>query len=212
MHRNENITKNTVVVLVQCGANESVNVQNNGGTSPLFMAILTRRAEVVKQLIREGAKFDKPDKHGNTILHVAAQVNACEICKDLLKKDDFHHGFVATKNDDGQTPIHLAAMHSRQCLSEIISALKYRYRKYGYPKFVEWFSTRDSSSCTPLDIVAKAGQKATFAFMWEEMEQYSPAHIEAESSKLQFLIGEAEKDPSQWQRVIDFLQLFPKRM
>ena len=215
VHQNKNITENTVAVLLQCGADESIDEEDYGGTSPLFMAVLTRRAELVNQLIRGGAKFDKRNKDGNTILHIAAQVNASEICKNLLKRDDVNDSFIATKNDDGQTLIHLAAMHSQRCLSEIVSALKYRHgRRYrhSFPKFVEWFSARDNNYCTPLDIAAEAGQKATFAFMWEEMEEYPPAHIEAESSKLQFLIDEAEKDPSQWERVIDFLKLFPKRM
>ena len=213
-HLNEGVTKNTVTVLLQCGARESVNTENDGGDSPLFMAILRRQAGVVDQLLDNGADRSKLDKGGNTILHIAAQENAVDVCGRLMSKDDsdkFVCKMVATKNDDGQTPIHLAARHSPECLEKITSALESNLGK-DYAKHVEWFSAPDSSDCTPLDIAAKAGQKETFAYMWKEMEQYSPAHIEVECRKLQFLIEEAEKDPSRWQRVIDYLNLFPKRM
>ena len=209
-HLNEGVTKKTVTVLLQCGARESVNTENDGGDSPIFMAILRRQAGVVDQLLDNGADRSKLDKGGNTILHIAAQENAVDVCERLMKMGDSGK-FVCAKNDDGQTPIHLAARHSPECLEKITSALKSKLGK-DYAKHVEWFSAPDSSDCTPLDIAAKAGQKETFAYMWEEMEIYSPAHIEVECRKLQFLIEEAEKDPSQWQRVIDYLNLFPKRM
>ena len=209
-HLNEGVTKKTVTVLLQCGARESVNTENDGGDSPLFMAVLRRQDGVVNQLLGEGADRSKLDKGGNTILHIAAQVNAVDVCEMLMAMDDSDK-MVATKNVNGQTPIHLAAMHSPRCLKKITFTLPCSLGK-NYAKHVEWFSASDSSDCTPLDIAAKAGQKETFAYMWEEMERYSPAHIEVECRKLQFLIEEAEKDPSQWQRVIDYLNLFPKRM
>lgn len=202
----------TVAVLLKCGAKESVNLKNRNGDSPLIMAVLTGQAAVFDLLVKEGATLGERDKYGNTILHIAAQVNANVICEKIMDRADFSDEIFADKNDDGQTPIHLAAMHSPQCLKEITSTLKCRHGKSRYPKFVEWFSTRDSNDCTPLDVAAKSGQKATFEWMWGETEKYVPAHIEAERSKLKFLIDKAADDPSRWQGVIDFLKLFPKRM
>ena len=156
-HLNEGVTKKTVTVLLQCGARESVNTDNDGGDSPLFMAVLRRQDGVVKQLLEEGADRSKLDKGGNTILHIAAQVNAVDVCKRLMEMDDSDK-MVATKNVNGQTPIHLAAMHSPRCLKKIASTLPCSLGK-NYAKHVEWFSAPDSSDCTPLDIAAKAGQK-----------------------------------------------------
>ena len=161
-----------------------------------------------RTIIRLLCKWGTLDKGGNTILHIAAQVNAVDVCEMLMAMDDSDK-MVATKNDDGKTPIHLAAMHSPECLEEITLS-----RKLGRDnaKHIEWFSAPDSSDCTPLDIAAKAGQKATFAYMWDQMENYSPARIDVERGRLNTLIENAEKDPSQWQRVIGFLNAFPKQM
>ena len=155
-------------------------------------------------------KWGTLDKGGNTILHTAAQGNAVNVCKMLMAMDDSVK-MVATKNDDGKTPIHLAAMHGPECLEKITYALRSKLGR-DYAKHIEWFSALDSSDCTPLDIAAKAGQKETFAHMWKEMKQYSPAHIHVEDGRLNTLIENAEKDPSQWQRVIDFLNTFPKQL
>ena len=210
-HLSEDEKKKTVAVLLKCNAKASVNVQNHVKDSPLTMAVLTKHADVFDQLLDAGAAGGEPDADGNTIMHIATQVNAVAICEKMMDKDEFKN-MIAIQNNDGQTPIHLAAMHSPQCLSGIISALKNQHDQSGYLKFVEWFSAPDSGDCTPLDVAAKAGQKETFELMWTEVKKYSPAYIEAERSKLRFFIKEAESDPSQWQRVNDFLKLVPKRM
>ena len=207
-HLDEELTKSTVKVLIDHGAKESVNDENNVGDTALFMAIRRRLSGVFSLLLDEGrADPAKLDEARNTILHAAAEVNATEICKEIMRRADNRRKIVAAKNDDDQTAIHLAAMHEQGCLEEIISALG-----QDYSNVVEWFSAEDSNGCTPLDVAAKAGQQATFKFMWNEMEDYSPVHIDVEHRKLGKLIKEAGKDPSQWQKVTDAIRAFPKRM
>ena len=204
----------TVEVLFECGAETSVNDANNVGDTPLFMAILRRQRQVFETLLSKGANPDKCDKAGNTILHAAAQVNAVDICEYIMKMGNIEQ-MVAAKNDNNQTPIHLAAMHKRECLETILK--EFRNGKNSalgkqYSDCVEWFSAEDRDGCTALDIAAKVGQRDTFAYMWEEMEKYSPAHIHVECSKLRIFIEEAKKDSSQWQKVTDAITIFPKRM
>ena len=207
-HLDEEQTKSIVRVLIQRDPKDSVNAENKDGDTPLFMTIRRRQSEVFSLLLTAEADLDKRDAAGNTILHAAAEVNAFQICGEILARPNVkRREIVAAKNDDDQTAIHLAAMHEPECLKVIISALGKDYSEQ-----VEWFSAEDSKGCTPLDIAAKAGQQATFEFMWNEMEDYSPAHIDVEHRKLEKLIEQAKKDPSQWQKVTDAIRAFPKRM
>lgn len=208
-HLDAQLTLRTVKVLIQCGAKESVNAVNNAGDFPLLMAARRNQDEVFNELLKEvGDQWEnQQDNAGNTILHAAAQVNAFKICETIMEKVNDKEKMVAATNDDGQTAIHLAAMHSKECLDAIVKKFEKCYSDY-----VRWFSALDSNRCTPLDIAAKAGQEATFKFMWEAMEGYSPPHIDLERRKMKSLIEEAEKHPSQWQKVTDALSAFPKRM
>ena len=209
-HLNEELTESTVTALIDHGAGQSVNDENIVGDTALFMAIRRRMSGVFSLLLDKGADPAKLDEARNTILHAAAEVNATKICKEIMTSTDNQRIILAAKNDDDQTAIHLAAMHEPKCLKEIITEKRLYERDYS--EEVEWFSAVDSKGCTPLDIAAKAGQQATFKFMWEAMEDYSPAHIDVEHRKLMILIEEAGKDPSQWQRVTDAIRAFPKRM
>ena len=210
-HLDAHQTQKTVEALIQCGAKHTV--KNKVGDTPLFMAIRRRLSGVFIVLLNAGADPAKLDEARNTTLHAAAEVNDITICGKILARPDINpRKIVAAKNDDDQTAIHLAAMHKQRtheegCLEKIISALG-----QDYSDVVEWFSDEDSNGCTPLDIAAKAGQQATFEYMWEKMEDYSAAHIDVERMKLEKLIEEAEEDPSQWQKLTDAVRAFPKRM
>ena len=206
-HLDEELTKSTVKVLIDHGAEQSVNAENNVGDTALFMAIRRRLSGVFSLLLDKGADPAKLDEARNTILHAAAEVNADKICKEIMGRTDIPREILAAKNDDDQTAFHLAAMHKPECLEAIISALG-----QDYSNVVEWFSAEDSKGRTPLDIAAKAGQQATFEYMWKAMEDYSAAHIDVERRKLKILIEQAEDDPSQWQKVTDAIRAFPKRM
>ena len=200
------LTEKTVDMLIHCGAR--ISEKNGAGDSPLFMAIRRRHDKVFKQLLSEGADPTKCDKDGNTILHIAAQVNAIEVCKKIMAwENGALKWMVEAENENGQTPIHLAAKHNSPCIKAIVSALGENYSAQ-----VEWFSALDDNGCTPLDIAAKARQEATFKFMWDEMKNYSPAHIVVECRKLKTLIKNTKDDPSQWQKLSDVLCIFPKRM
>ena len=209
-HLDEDLTMSTVQVLIDDGAGQSVNDENIVGDTALFMAIRRRMSGVFSLLLDKGADPAKLDEARNTILHAAAEVNATEICKGIMTSTDNQRIILAAKNDDDQTAIHLAAMHEPECLKQIIT--EKRLLEKDYSEEVEWFSAVDSKGCTPLDIAAKADQRATFKFMWKAMEDYSPAHIDVEHRKLMILIEEAEKDSLQWQRVTDAIRAFPKRM
>ena len=203
-------TLRTVNMLIEHGAKHSMNAENTVRDTPLFMAIRRGQTEVFPLLLTL-ADPDKRDKAKNTILHAAAEVNATDICEEIMGRKGINlREVLAAKNDDDQTAIHLAAMHEPECLKQIIP--EERLHEKDYAEVVEWFSAVDNKGCTPLDIAAKAGQQDTFEFMWKAMETYSPACIDVECRKLMFFIEEAEEKPLQWQKVTDAIRAFPKRM
>ena len=194
---NHKVTMNVVKELLQCGAH--VNDENYEGDTPLLIAVREGDANVIKQLLEAKADRKKTDYDGNTILHLAARVNASEVWKVIMPECPSE--LVSAKNSDGKTPIHLAAMQGRECLEAFFQVSE-----------IETFSMPDDNGSTPLDIAANAEQKATFKKMWDAMDQYTPAQVEAERTKLEFFIRRVEDDPSQWELLSDYLQAFPKLM
>ncbi|XP_013386790.1 transient receptor potential cation channel subfamily A member 1 homolog, partial [Lingula anatina] len=53
--------------------------------------------------------IDEPDRYGNTPLHIAAQLGHINCVKLLME----HNAMVDDKNEDEQTPLHLAAMYDQ---------------------------------------------------------------------------------------------------
>ena len=194
---NHEVTMKVVEELLQCGAH--VNDGNNEGDTPLLIAVREGDANVIKRLLEAEADRKKTDYDGNTILHLAARVNASKVWEVIMPECPSE--LVSTKNSDGKTPIHLAAMQGPECLKAFSQVCE-----------IETFFMPDDNGLTPLDIAANAEQKATFKKMWDAMDQYTPAQVEAERTKLEFFIRRVEDDPSQWELLSDYLQAFPKLM
>lgn len=195
---------NAVEVLFQCGAGESVDVENKAGDTPLFIAVRGGFEKVVEQLLQARADRHRTDFNGNTILHLATKVNAIEVCKLIREKyNEEFEKCVFEKNDDGRTPIHLAAMHGPECFQEIFKdeAIAVRY-----------VSMPDDNGYSPLDIAAKAGLKATFKSMWQKMDQCSDAQLKAERRNLDSFIRNVVEDDWQWEMLADYLRAFAKNM
>lgn len=64
-----------------------INLQNNEGDSPIFMAIVKENAHLVSEMIANGAKLDIRNKEGYTPLHQAVEVENDEIYRMI--KDRF---------------------------------------------------------------------------------------------------------------------------
>lgn len=93
------------------GNNAIVDVQDNWGYTPLFLAIfdeplVLERVPIVSLLIENGADIHSRDDAGNTPLHMAAFGEA-EIVRLLLEQG----ADVNAVNDAGETPLHKAVLY-----------------------------------------------------------------------------------------------------
>jgi len=99
------------------GADPNLELKNGG--TPLIMAVLYDRPDLIRTLLQSGAKVNHPGKRGSTPLHVAAGLGRRE-CLDLLLKggaDVNAHGVF------GRTPLMDAArMGQLEIMDELIEA------------------------------------------------------------------------------------------
>jgi ankyrin repeat protein len=82
--------------------------QDASGKSLLHYAVLTHKKEFVLLLLRAGAPYDLPDKHGQTPLFLAVQHNDRPIVEVLLEEG----ASVDITDDHGKTVHDYAADHS----------------------------------------------------------------------------------------------------
>ncbi len=99
------------------GANPDLELKN--GATPLIMAVLRNRPDLVAALLKAGAQVNRPGKHGSTPLHVAAGLGRKECLGLLLKAGadvNVHGAF-------GRTPLMDAArMGQVEMLTELLDA------------------------------------------------------------------------------------------
>lgn len=60
-------------------------VSARGGRTPIFRAVQSRRDAQFEQLVKAGANIRRADSMGNSLLHVAAQVNDADRALQLLQ-------------------------------------------------------------------------------------------------------------------------------
>jgi ankyrin repeat protein len=102
--------------LIQLGAD--VNVQDQGGRSPLIVAVLMNRVEAVGLLLAAGADVNRQDRHGATALFYAADAGLFELAKLLLNRG----ADPELADNGGNTPIQIAEAKS---FPKIVHLLRY---------------------------------------------------------------------------------------
>eukprot|EP00954_Amorphochlora_amoebiformis_P003410 264447-Amorphochlora_amoeboformis.AAC.2 len=91
--------------LLEGGAD--VNVKNNEGLTPLHLAIVSNRQEVVQLLLNYRANPAFKDAQGDTSLHLAMQKGTPGILQDLCKAKDSD---VDVPNHNGVLPLEIAVV------------------------------------------------------------------------------------------------------
>ena len=99
------------------GADPNLELKN--GATPLIMAVMRDRPELIEALLQAGAEVNRPGKRGSTPLHVAAGLGRKK-CMDLLLKSgaalNAHGAF-------GRTPLMDAArMGQLEMMTELLDA------------------------------------------------------------------------------------------
>lgn len=106
----------------------SLDTINNMMQTPLHVATMANRPEMVQLLLTSGAKFDVHDRRGNAPLHLACQKGFIEIAKIILDYvlDNTSDGGLILKsllnqtNFEGQTCLHLAAANNNLNIVELL--------------------------------------------------------------------------------------------
>ena len=94
----------------------SIHSVNPVGETPLHVAAIQGKANIVQQLIEAGADINAPGEHGYTPLHEACAQGKIEVVELLLRNG----ADVAIENKDGNTPLELAEVLERRKIEDLL--------------------------------------------------------------------------------------------
>ena len=68
------MAKDVAIKMIElCPDASCLATQNDLGQAPLHLAVLTKQADIVRNLVIMGAPLEQRDRHGNTPLHLACR-------------------------------------------------------------------------------------------------------------------------------------------
>ncbi|NXS19671.1 NFKB1 factor, partial [Mystacornis crossleyi] len=122
IHLHTELVKNLLEVMPDLNYNDIINMRNDLYQTPLHLAVITKQAKVVEDLLKAGADVSLLDRHGNSVLHLAATEGDDKILSLLLKHETVSP-MVNLPNGEGLSAIHMAVMaNSMSCLKQLIAA------------------------------------------------------------------------------------------
>ncbi|XP_030420317.1 nuclear factor NF-kappa-B p105 subunit isoform X3 [Gopherus evgoodei] len=122
IHLHSELVRNLLEVVLDFNLDDIINMRNDLYQAPLHLAVITKQAEVVEDLLRAGADVSLLDRHGNSILHLAAKEGDDKILNILLKHEKTSP-MINYSNGEGLSVIHMAVMaNSMPCLRQMIAA------------------------------------------------------------------------------------------
>lgn len=87
---------------------EVLNMRNHLYQTPLHLAVITQQCEAVEALLLAGADPSLTDRHGNTVLHLASQLEGGGGMLECLLRHQELRGLLEHCNTAGLCAIHLA--------------------------------------------------------------------------------------------------------
>ncbi|XP_037752900.1 nuclear factor NF-kappa-B p105 subunit isoform X3 [Chelonia mydas] len=122
IHLHSELVRNLLEVVLDFNSDDIINMRNDLYQTPLHLAVVTKQADVVEDLLRAGADVSLLDRHGNSILHLAAKEGDDKILNILLKHERTSP-MINNSNGEGLNVIHMAVMaNSMPCLRQMIAA------------------------------------------------------------------------------------------
>uniref|UniRef100_A0A8C0BPL6 Nuclear factor NF-kappa-B p105 subunit n=1 Tax=Buteo japonicus TaxID=224669 RepID=A0A8C0BPL6_9AVES len=122
IHLHTELVKNLLEVMPDLNYNDIINMRNDLYQTPLHLAVITKQAEVVEDLLKAGADVSLLDRHGNSVLHLAATEGDEKILRLLLKHKRISP-MVDLSNGEGLSAIHMVVIaNSMACLKQLIAA------------------------------------------------------------------------------------------
>ncbi|KAM4674485.1 nuclear factor NF-kappa-B p105 subunit isoform 2-T2 [Amazona ochrocephala] len=122
IHLHTKLVKDLLEVMADLNYNYIINMRNDLYQTPLHLAVITKQAEVVEDLLKAGADVSLLDRHGNSVLHLAAAEGDEKILSLLLKHKKMST-MVDLSSGEGLSAIHMVVMaNSMSCLKQLIAA------------------------------------------------------------------------------------------
>ncbi|NXO71082.1 NFKB1 factor, partial [Phainopepla nitens] len=122
IHLHTELVKNLLEVMPDLNYNDIINMRNDLYQTPLHLAVITKQAKAVEDLLKAGADVSLLDRHGNSVLHVAATEGDDKILSLLLRHEKVSP-MVNLPNGEGLSAIHMVVMaNSMACLKQLIAA------------------------------------------------------------------------------------------
>ncbi|XP_039395826.1 nuclear factor NF-kappa-B p105 subunit isoform X5 [Mauremys reevesii] len=122
IHLHSELVRNLLEVVLDFNLDDIINMRNDLYQAPLHLAVITKQADVVEDLLRAGADVSLLDRHGNSILHLAAKEGDDKVLNILLKHEKTSP-MINYSNGEGLNVIHMAVMaNSMPCLRQMIAA------------------------------------------------------------------------------------------
>uniref|UniRef100_A0A8B9EZT7 Nuclear factor NF-kappa-B p105 subunit n=1 Tax=Amazona collaria TaxID=241587 RepID=A0A8B9EZT7_9PSIT len=122
IHLHTKLVKDLLEVMADLNYNYIINMRNDLYQTPLHLAVITKQAEVVQDLLKAGADVSLLDRHGNSVLHLAAAEGDEKILSLLLKHKKMST-MVDLSSGEGLSAIHMVVMaNSMSCLKQLIAA------------------------------------------------------------------------------------------
>ncbi|XP_063774390.1 nuclear factor NF-kappa-B p105 subunit [Pseudophryne corroboree] len=99
-----------------------INVRNDLYQTPLHLAVITRQADVVADILEAGGNPLMLDRNGNSVLHLACKEGDAATLSIFLNHPQVHE-IINLPNNDGLNAVHVAVIeNSLSCLRLLISA------------------------------------------------------------------------------------------
>nr|WFF64115.1 nuclear factor kappa B [Trachinotus ovatus] len=109
LHSQQEALKSLTQVVSALPGEEVLNMRNHLYQTPLHLAVITQQRRAVEALLLAGADPTLTDRHGNTVLHLAAQQEGGGMVQFLLQHREMR-GLLDLSNTAGLCAIHLAVL------------------------------------------------------------------------------------------------------
>uniref|UniRef100_A0A3Q4AM93 RHD domain-containing protein n=1 Tax=Mola mola TaxID=94237 RepID=A0A3Q4AM93_MOLML len=110
LHNQQEALKSLTQVVSALPGQEVLNMRNHLYQTPLHLAVITQQRKAVEALLLAGADPTLTDRHGNTALHLASQLEGKGGMVELLLQYKELRGLLEHTNTAGLCPIHVAVL------------------------------------------------------------------------------------------------------
>ena len=111
---------NIAAVKQHISTGTDVNVKNELGMTPLFLATGMGHKEIAELLISKGADLNAKDKNGGTPLHIASSRGQKEIAQLLIASDAEVNAMILSGSYKGITPLDFATKFNETETADLI--------------------------------------------------------------------------------------------